>query len=319
MILTQRQIHHGVFGLLTIGGLLLLINSLAIALNTVSTVAILIGTLLAGGLWIAYWQGWEQARLAVVILVTVLISLGIQDVRRNYDIIIFIAPVIALILTQPGWIVASAVTILGSLLFHANGAGVYAQTSNLLEFAVIIAGLVFSQLATDNTKRLAEAHAQVEQALRQAEHQAQLLEQQTRELTQHNADQQRLLDLVAELETPASQLADGVLFVPIAGHLDSRRAQALTARLLEEAHAQRAQLVILDIAGGSVIDTGVAQAILHTAHALRLLGCTVFLSGIAAEVATTLVQLGVGLEGITAVRSPQDALTRFDSMSRYMA
>lgn len=319
MILTQRQIHHGVFGLLTIGGLLLLINSLAIALNTVSTVAILIGTLLAGGLWIAYWQGWEQARLAVVILVTVLISLGIQDVRRNYDIIIFIAPVIALILTQPGWIVASAVTILGSLLFHANGAGVYAQTSNLLEFAVIIAGLVFSQLATDNTKRLAEAHAQVEQALRQAEHQAQLLEQQTRELAQHNADQQRLLDLVAELETPASQLADGVLFVPIAGHLDSRRAQALTARLLEEAHAQRAQLVILDIAGGSVIDTGVAQAILHTAHALRLLGCTVFLSGIAAEVATTLVQLGVGLEGITAVRSPQDALTRFGSMSRYMA
>ncbi len=110
-----------------------------------------------------------------------------------------------------------------------------------------------------------------------------------------------------------------MLFVPIAGHLDSRRAQALTARLLEEAHAQRAQLVILDIAGGSVIDTGVAQAILHTAHALRLLGCTVFLSGIAAEVATTLVQLGVGLEGITAVRSPQDALTRFGSMSRYTA
>jgi len=171
MRLTQRQIHHGVFGLLTIGGLLLLINSLAIGLNTVSTVAILIGTLLAGGLWIAYWQGWEHARLAVVILVTLLISLGIQDVSRNYDIIIFIAPVIALILAQPGWIVASAVTILGSLLFRANGAGVYADTSNLLEFAVIIAGLMFSRLATDNTKRLAEVHAQVEHALRQAEHQ----------------------------------------------------------------------------------------------------------------------------------------------------
>ncbi len=54
MILTQRQIHHGVFGLLAIGGLLLLINSLAIGLNTISTAAILIGTLLAGGLWIAY-------------------------------------------------------------------------------------------------------------------------------------------------------------------------------------------------------------------------------------------------------------------------
>jgi anti-anti-sigma regulatory factor len=46
-------------------------------------------------------------------------------------------------------------------------------------------------------------------------------------------------------------------------------------------------LVILDIAGVSVVDTAVAQALLQTAHTLRLLGCTVFLSGIAAEVATT--------------------------------
>ncbi|MEO7908363.1 MAG: STAS domain-containing protein [Roseiflexaceae bacterium] len=319
MILTQRQIHHGVFGLLTVGGLLLLINSFAIALNSVSTVAILIGTLLAGGLWIAYWRGWEHARLAVVILVTLLITLGIQDVSRDYDIIIFIAPVVALILTQPRWIVASAVTILGSLLVRANGAGVYAHTSNLIEFAVIIAGLVFSRLATDNTKRLAEARVRAEQALKQAEQQAQLLEQQTHELAQRNADQQRLIDLVAELETPASQLADGVLFVPIVGHLDSRRAQALTARLLEDAHAQHAQLVILDIAGVSLVDTGVAQALLHTAHALRLLGCVVVLSGIAAEVATTLVQLGIGLEGITPVRNPQDALTRFGKMSKSTA
>jgi anti-anti-sigma regulatory factor len=317
MILTQRQIQHGVFSLLTVGGLLLLINSFAIALNTVSTVAILIGTLLSGGLWIAYWRGWEYARLAAVILITLLTALGIQDVSRDYDIIIFIAPVMALILTRPRWMVASAITILGILIWRANAAGVYANTSNLIEFAVIIAGLMFSRLATDNTQRLAEAQAQAEQALIQAEQQAQQLAQQTRELAQRNADQQRLLDLVAELETPASQLAEGVLFVPIVGHLDSRRAQALTTRLLEDAHAQRAQLVILDIAGVSLVDTGVAQALLHTAHALGLLGCTVFLSGIAAEVATTLVQLGIGLEGITPVRNPQDALTRFSKIRQH--
>jgi ABC-type transporter Mla MlaB component len=79
---------------------------------------------------------------------------------------------------------------------------------------------------------------------------------------------------------------------------------------------QRAQLIILDIAGVSVVDTSVAQALLHTAHALRLLGCTVFLSGIAAEVATTLVQLGIGLEGIMPVRNPQYALTRFGKINR---
>jgi len=313
MILTQRQIHHGVFGLVTIGGLLLLISSLASALNIQSTAAILIGTLLSGGLWIAYWRGWEHARLAVVILVTLLTALGIQDVSRDYDIIIFIAPVMALILTQPGWIVASAVTILGILLFRAEGTGVYASTSNLIEFAVIIAGLVFSRLATDNSQRLAEAHARAERSLAQAAQAAQQLQQQASELGQRNAAQQSLLDLVAELEIPAVQLANGVLLVPIVGHLDSRRAPALTWRLLEDAHTQHAQLVILDIAGVSVVDTVVAQALLQTAHALRLLGCMVFLSGIAAEVATTLVQLGIALEGITPVRNPQDALARFES------
>ena len=313
MILTQRQIHHGVFGLVTVGGLLLLISSLATALNTREIATILIGTVLSGGLWIAYWRGWENARLAVVILVTLLTALGIQNVSRDYDILIFIAPVMALILTQPGWMVASAVTILGILLFRADGTGVYASTSNLIEFAVIIAGLVFSRLATDNTQRLAEAHARAEQSLAQAEQQARQLEQQASELGRRNAAQQSLLDLVAELEIPAVQLANGVLLVPIVGHLDSRRAQALTTRLLEDAHIQHARLVILDIAGVSVVDTAVAQALLQTAHALRLLGCMVFLSGIAAEVATTLVQLGIGLEGITPVRNPQDALARFES------
>ena len=64
------------------------------------------------------------------------------------------------------------------------------------------------------------------------------------------------------------------------------------------------------------MDTSVAQALLHTAHALRLLGCTVFLSGIAAEVATTLVQLGIGRERIMPVRNPQYALTRFGKINR---
>jgi len=319
MILTQRQIHHGVFGLITFGGLLLLLNSLVVALNTQSTAAILIGIMLSAGLWFAYWRGWEHARLAVVILVTLLAALGIKDVSRSYDIIIFIAPVMALILTQPRWIIVSAVTILSILLVRADGAGIYADVSNLIEFAVLIAGLVFSRLATDNTKRLAEAHARAERALTQAQQQAQQLEQQASELTQRNAAQQRLLDLVAELETPAVRLANGVLLIPIIGHLDSRRAAALTVRLLEQAHAQRARLIIMDIAGVSVVDTAVAHALLQTAGALRLLGCTVFLSGIASEVAITLVQLGIGLEGITPVRNPQDALARFDNISRHTA
>jgi len=311
MTLTQRQINHGIFGVLTVGGLLLFISGLAGSLDPTAVFAILIATVLSGGFWAAYWRGWDYARYGTVILLTLVTGLGIFDVTRQFDPVIFIAPLIALILTGPRWMVASAVTILGILLVRANGEGVYANASNLIECTAIFASLVFSRLATDNAQRLAEAHARAEQALTRAEQQARQLEQQAQQLAQRNEQQQNLLDLVATLETPAIQLADGVLLVPIVGHLDSRRATALTARLLEEAHARRAQLVILDIAGVSVVDTAVAHALLQTAHALRLLGCVVFLSGIAADVASTVVRLGIGLEDVTSVRSPQDALARY--------
>ena len=322
MQLTQRQIHLGLFGLMTIGSTLLLVFVLAtpgaLLFSRIIATCLVLGF---GSLLFAYQRGWQYARPIAVILVTFLMGVGIPDenITQQQTWAALLPPVVALLLTEPVWVIGSAVAIMSMILVRAGGSGVYTSPIELTLYVVIVGGMVLSRLAADTAQRLADLNTQAEHARAQAEQQAQQLEQQTHELAQRNADQQRLLDLVAELETPASQLADGVLFVPIVGHLDSRRAQALTARLLEDAHAQRAQLIILDIAGVSVVDTGVAQALLQTAHALRLLGCTVFLSGIAAEVATTLVQLGIGLDGITTVRNPQDALTRFGKLSRHMA
>jgi anti-anti-sigma regulatory factor len=322
MQLTQRRIHLGLFGLMTIGSTLLLIFVFAtpgaLLISRIIATCLVVGF---GSLLFAYRRGWQYARPIAVILVTILMGAGIppENITQQQTWAALVPPVVALLLTEPAWVVGSAIAIMSIILVRAGGSGVYTSPIELTLYVVIVGGMVLSRLATDMVQRLADLNMQAEQARTQAEQQAQQLEQRTRELAQRNADQQRLLDLVAELETPASQLAEGVLFVPIVGHLDSRRAQALTSRLLEDAHVQRAQLVILDIAGVSVVDTGVAQALLHTAHALRLLGCIVFLSGIAAEVATTLVQLGIGLEGITAVRNPQDALTRYDKIRRHTA
>jgi len=316
--LTQRQIQLGLFGLMTTGSTLLLIFVLAtpgaLLLSRVIATGLVIGF---GSLLFAYQRGWEYARPIAVILVTLLMGAGIppENVTQQQTWAALIPPVVALLLTEPAWVAGSAIAIMSIILVRAGGSGVYTSPIELTLYVVIVGGMVLSRLATDTAQRLADINARAEQARAQAEQQAQQLELQTRELAQRNTEQQRLLDLVAELETPAAQMADGVLFVPIVGHLDSRRAQVLTTRLLEEAHAQHARLVILDIAGVSVVDTGVAQALMHTAHALRLLGCAVFLSGIAAEVATTLVQLGIRLEGITTVRNPQDALTRFGMSS----
>jgi len=320
MTLTQRQIHLGIFGLMTAGSTFLLVFVLA------TPGALLISRIIAtslilcfGGLLLAYRRGWEYARPIAVIAVTLLMGAGIpqENITQQQTWAALIPPVLALVLTEPAWVLGSAVAIMTIILVRAGGSGVYTSPIELTLYVVIIGGMLLSRLATDTARRLAAANARAEAALRLSEQQGAELAQQARELAQRNEQQQNLLDLVTTLETPAVQLADGALFVPIVGYLDSRRAQALTARLLKDAHTQRARLVILDIAGVSVVDTAVAQALLETTHALRLLGCAVFLSGIAADVATTLVNLGIGLEEITPVRNPQDALARYAEMTRH--
>jgi rsbT co-antagonist protein RsbR len=134
------------------------------------------------------------------------------------------------------------------------------------------------------------------------------LEQRAEDLAARNSEQQRLLELVSTLETPSVTVADGVLLAPIVGALDSRRALALTDRLLRDVHTQRTRLVILDISGVPALDDAVAEALLSTANAVQLLGCRVVLSGISAAMAATLVAQGNALENLAIVRSPQDIL-----------
>src|SRR5262245_2918527 len=193
MMLTQRQINHGVFGVLTIGGLLLLISVWATALGPTAEMTVLIGTVVCGGLWAAYRWGWEYARHTAVIFLTLLAGLGIPDAIQLYEPVIVLVPLMALILTRPRWMIASAVTILAILLVRASGQGVYADPGNLIVYTGIIIGLVFSRLATDMAQRLAEAGARAERALAQTERQARQLEQQAQELAQRNTEQQGLL------------------------------------------------------------------------------------------------------------------------------
>jgi anti-anti-sigma regulatory factor len=67
-------------------------------------------------------------------------------------------------------------------------------------------------------------------------------------------------------------------------------------------------LLIIDIAGVTLVDTAVAKALIQTIQAVRLLGCEVVLTGITATVATTLTHLGIALDGVQTLRSPQDVL-----------
>jgi anti-anti-sigma factor len=172
---------------------------------------------------------------------------------------------------------------------------------------IAVMWLITQRLLDISDSAIALADKRADEA-RSAQAQA---EQQAHELVEQYETQQRLLGLVATLETPVVALADQVVLLPIIGHVDTRRAQDLTTRLLDSVHRQRVRLVILDITGIAVMDTGVAQRLLQAAHAVRLLGAQVVLCGVRAETATTLVELGIDLTGTQTTRTAHEALERF--------
>jgi rsbT co-antagonist protein RsbR len=128
------------------------------------------------------------------------------------------------------------------------------------------------------------------------------------EIERRALEQQRLLELVAVLELPVLTIDERVLLVPLVGHLDSRRAEALRQRVLKVVAERRAQAVIIDVSGITIIDTAVARALIDTATAIRLLGARTLISGIGPAVAQTLVHLNIGLEEVVTAPNPEAAL-----------
>ncbi|PYE85596.1 STAS domain-containing protein [Pseudoroseicyclus aestuarii] len=102
-----------------------------------------------------------------------------------------------------------------------------------------------------------------------------------------------------ELSTPVVQLWDRVLTIPLIGTLDSMRAQEVMENLLNAIVEHSAEVVIVDITGVRVVDTQVAQHLLRTAAAVRLMGAEAIISGISPKIAQTMVELGVDVGEVT--------------------
>lgn len=116
--------------------------------------------------------------------------------------------------------------------------------------------------------------------------------------------QQELL----ELSTPVVKLWDGILALPMIGTLDSARTQVVMESLLQKIVETGSQIAIVDITGVPTVDTLVAQHLLKTVTALRLMGAECIISGVRPQIAQTIVHLGVDLQGVTTKANLADAL-----------
>jgi len=118
----------------------------------------------------------------------------------------------------------------------------------------------------------------------------------------------RQTDEIAEISTPVIQVWDGILALPIIGTLDSARTQVVMENLLQQIVETESTIAILDISGVPAVDSLVAQHLIKTVAATRLMGAECVISGIRPEIAQTVVHLGIDLSNIVTKSSLASAL-----------
>jgi rsbT co-antagonist protein RsbR len=111
-----------------------------------------------------------------------------------------------------------------------------------------------------------------------------------------------------ELSTPVVKLWEGIIALPMIGTLDSSRTQIVMESLLQRIVEDGAEIAIIDITGVPTVDTLVAQHLLKTVTAIRLMGADCIISGIRPQIAQTIVHLGVELQGVITKATLADAL-----------
>ncbi len=124
-------------------------------------------------------------------------------------------------------------------------------------------------------------------------------------------------EAIRELSTPVLPVRERLLILPIIGVIDPQRARQLTEQLLRGIRANRARVVVIDITGVAAIDSHVANHLVQTVEASRLLGATVIVTGLSPEIAQTLVNIGVDLGKMNTVGDLQGGIEEAERLLGY--
>jgi rsbT co-antagonist protein RsbR len=125
-------------------------------------------------------------------------------------------------------------------------------------------------------------------------------------------------EAIQELPTPVLPMREGLLIVPIIGLIDSHRARQLTEQLLTSIRANRAKVVVIDITGVQSLDTKVANHMVQTIEAARLMGAQTIIAGVSPDIARTMVTLGIDLTRVSTVGDLQGGIERAEHLLGYV-
>lgn len=115
-------------------------------------------------------------------------------------------------------------------------------------------------------------------------------------------------EAIRDLSTPVLQVRERLLILPISGVIDPQRARQFTEQLLKGIRTNRAKVVVIDITGVAAMDSNIANHLVQTVEASRLLGAAVIVTGLSSEIAQTLVKIGVDLTKMTTVGDLQGGI-----------
>ena len=124
-------------------------------------------------------------------------------------------------------------------------------------------------------------------------------------------------DAIRKLSTPVLQVRERLLILPMIGVIDAQRARQLTEQLLRGIRNNRAKVVVVDITGVPSIDSTVANHLVQTVEASRLMGASVIITGLSSEIAQTLVTIGVDLSKMNAVSDLQGGIEEAERLLGY--
>jgi rsbT co-antagonist protein RsbR len=124
-------------------------------------------------------------------------------------------------------------------------------------------------------------------------------------------------EAIRELSTPVLQIRDRLLLLPIIGVIDTQRARLITESLLNAIRANRAKVTVIDVTGVATIDSRVANHLLQTVTAARLMGAAVIVTGLSPDVAQSLVALGIDLGKLNTVGDLQGGMEEAERLLGY--